>query len=602
MRYKLYENSRNDIENPIQTVFENRGLSDKNYFKNIHKRELCELNFNLLDNMQEAKELFLMHMVMKNKIGLLVDCDVDGFTSASILYRYIKKFDKDIEIEYFIHSGKQHGLSDEIKISDDIKLLIISDAGTNDVLQCKELKERGIDILILDHHISDFENPYAIIVNNRLSKNYPNKDLCGVGVVYKFLQMIDEFTMNRYSEDMIDMVALGLIADDSDVRVLENRYLINSGMSNIKSKFFKALIEKQAYSLGESYTSFNLQFYVVPLINAMIRAGTENQKVLMFQAFIQYDENGSEFCPEFYAECARVCSAVKSKQDRAADKAFYSIIDIIKNSGLDKNQLIFCDVTSILDSTLTGLTAMKIAEYFKKPTLLLRKYVKPLALHGVKKTKTIPYRKTILLYHIKKATSVLQAKGKLRIKYGGSIRNFNNSPVLSLKDFLTELNVFEFIGGHDNAAGFSIKKENVSKAIGLSNEKLKDVIFERNILVDFILEEDDLSIGAIKEIDDLKYFFGTGFPRVLIATTVTVDRKSFKLIGKNNNVWKIVKDCSGITYIRFKVKEDDSLLMWYVDLDSDDEIKMEIIGQCMINNYNGKLTAQIQVLEYTLLN
>ena len=93
----------------------------------------------------------------------------------------------DYPVNYILHArAKAHGLDDDIVISDDTKLLIIPDAGTNDTEQCKELSENGIDILILDHHESEEKNPYALIVNNQMSDNYFNKDFCGAGVVYKF--------------------------------------------------------------------------------------------------------------------------------------------------------------------------------------------------------------------------------------------------------------------------------------------------------------------------------------------------------------------------------------------------------------------------------
>ena len=152
---------------------------------------------------------------------------------------------------------------------ENINLLIIPDASTNDIEQCKSLKEKGLDIIILDHHISNGINPYAIVVNNQMCK-YQNKALSGVGIVYKFLQALDEETWNEYADNFLDLVALGNIADVMDIREFETRRLIDKGLANIKNHLIKALIEKQSYSMGKTINITNIQFYIVPLINALV--------------------------------------------------------------------------------------------------------------------------------------------------------------------------------------------------------------------------------------------------------------------------------------------------------------------------------------------
>ena len=214
--------------------------------------------------------------------------DPDGYTSAAIMYQYIKLIDKNIKITYSIHKGKEHGLSKDIKIPSNINLLIIPDAGSNDYEQLEKLHDKGIDIIVLDHHLVEKESEHAIIVNNQISK-YPNKNLSGVGVVYRFLQALDDETWNNYADNFLDLVALGNIADVMDTRELETRYYINKGLSQINNKMFKALIDKQYYSIRDEINITNMAFYIVPLINAMIRFGTMEQKTLLFEGFIEHD-------------------------------------------------------------------------------------------------------------------------------------------------------------------------------------------------------------------------------------------------------------------------------------------------------------------------
>jgi single-stranded-DNA-specific exonuclease len=107
----------------------------------------------------------------------------------------------------------------------------------------------GYDILVLDHHEAERYSDHAVVINNQLSKNYPNKALSGVGVVYKFLEHIDYETQKEnlkeeegfvepYSYNYLDLVALGEISDVMDMTTLENRWIVSAGLSNINNKFF----------------------------------------------------------------------------------------------------------------------------------------------------------------------------------------------------------------------------------------------------------------------------------------------------------------------------------------------------------------------------
>lgn len=82
-----------------------------------------------------------------------------------------------------MHQDKTHGLSDAMAYIalHDYSLIICPDASSNDYEYHKELKERGKEIIILDHHEADHISEDAIVINNQLS-NYPNKELSGVGV------------------------------------------------------------------------------------------------------------------------------------------------------------------------------------------------------------------------------------------------------------------------------------------------------------------------------------------------------------------------------------------------------------------------------------
>ena len=325
MKYKLIKDSLNDENNPRKTILLNRGVDKWREYLDIDSSYVN--SYSLLDNIHEAVMRLIKHLDLKSKIHIIVDPDVDGFCAASMVIRYIKLIRPDIEVTYSLHTLKQHGISEDIIIPDDIDLLIIPDAGSNDVQQCKELSEKGIDIIILDHHICDEKNPYAIVVNNQMC-DYPNKNFCGGGIVYKFLQAMDDELWESYADDFLDLVALSNISDVMDMREFETRYYVNAGLNKIRSKVFKALIDKQSYSMKDVVNITSVQFYVTPILNAMIRVGNMDDKDLLFRAFVETDEvfkykkrgSSEETDEDIYTRAARLCSNAKSRQTKEVKK------------------------------------------------------------------------------------------------------------------------------------------------------------------------------------------------------------------------------------------------------------------------------------------
>ena len=180
IRYKLMGN--NDIENPISSLLKTRGIEGEELQTFFQVGQESLIDPFKLNNMLEACQT--VHNNLGKKIFTLVDCDTDGFTSAAMLVNFLETELKQ-EVDYYVHSDKTHGLQPEVMekiISGGYELVYFADAGSNDVEQCKELSERGIKVVILDHHES-CENPYAIVVNNQLSEKYSNKSFSGAGIV-----------------------------------------------------------------------------------------------------------------------------------------------------------------------------------------------------------------------------------------------------------------------------------------------------------------------------------------------------------------------------------------------------------------------------------
>lgn len=577
MNYRLIKNSLNDIDNPKQTILLNRGIENWKQYLNLN--EDCTHDFNLLDNIDKAVSCFINHIENKSRIHIIVDSDVDGYTSASMVYRYIKHLGEDINVTYSLHTKKQHGISEDVEIPDDCELLIVPDAGSNDVRQCEELHKKGVDVIILDHHICDkfMEKEWAIVVNNQMC-DYPNKNFCGAGIVYKFLKAVDEELWEDYADKMLDIVALGNISDVMDMRECETRYYVDLGLTKIRSKLFKALIEKQSYSMNGVVNITSVQFYVTPILNAMIRVGSAEDKDLLFRAFIETDEvfkykkrgETEESDEDIYTRVARLCYNAKNRQGKDVQKGVDAIDEVIKEKEIYKDKVMFINVSDILGETLTGLVAIKIAEKYNKPCLLLRRQ---------------------------------KAREDGSLYYGGSCRNFDNSPIESLKDFLDSTGTFEFVQGHDNAAGISIPRENVAKSIELCNERLSDMDFQKCFNVDFDINASDLSVGFIKAIDEMKDIFGQGIKEPLVhIRNIPIWSENFFVMGKNSNSWKVIND-EGYTFVKFNVDvdKDEVLQIYNSNLDREEEYSLgsiDVVGTVSINNYNNILTPQIIIKDY----
>ena len=579
MQYRLYENANNDTSNILKEVLKNRGIDD--YYTYLDLDESVVIPYQKLDNIENAVDLFMKHFNNKNKIGVLVDEDPDGFCSASMMYLYIKRMDENYPVEYILHKrAKAHGLSDDVIIPNDIKLLIIPDAGTNDCKECKELSEQGVDILILDHHEKEEDNPYALIVNNQMSNSYPNKCLCGAGVVYRFLQALDDENWNEFADDYLDLCALANISDVMDMRSFETRYLTDLGLLNINNKCFRALIDAQNYSMNGKVNIHNIQWYITPILNGMIRIGSQEEKELLFRAFIEQDEffeykkratkdKPAETIQEsIYDRAARLCKNAKSRQDKQKEKSVEQIAEIAQSIPFD-DKVVMIDTSDILDTGLTGVVAIKIAEMFNKPCILLNKFLD-------KKT------------------------GK--ITYGGSARNVNHSPIESFKDIVNSTNVFNFGKGHANAFGVNLDLDKKDEAINVMNNILRDVEYDSTYRVDFILDIEDIGIKLITELARFEDIVCQGIEEPMLAVeNISLTKDCFEIFGKNEDTISFTID--EIKYIQFKCKEGNPLYDWIQNAwDENDSVTFNIVGKPSINEYNGVRTPQIIIEDVVVID
>lgn len=581
MQYKLI--GSNDIRNIIRTVLLNRGIEDTDTYLNLTEDQAY--HYNDLTNMRAAVQCFLDHYENKDKIVVMPDEDCDGYTSSAMLYLYIKALDPDYPVEYIMHSKpKMHGLGNQeyLNIPKDAKLFIMADGGTNDAFEFNELISSGVECIILDHHDSNYqdeseeeniqsaENNNAIIVNNQLSENYPNKALSGAGIVYRFLQALDEELWEDHADDFLDLCAVGNIADLMDMRSFETRYFVNQGIMNFNNKFLCALAKAQDYSMGGKLTVHNIAWYISPVINAVTRIGTLEERELLFKAMIEqdetfvYDKRGHGLVEEnIYERAARISKNAKSRQDKQRDKVYNELKDM---ANLDDKVIIL--KSKIAQSGLVGLGAMKLASDIKRPVIVVKE---------------------------------IEKDGKKILS--GSCRNYDGSPIPNLKDLILKTGAFEMCQGHGNAAGVAIAPKNIKLAKSRFLELLEDIDFNEPTPCDFILDIDELSIGFIHEIDKYNWLWGTGLkePKVAIEN-ITVRRSDIRVQGKNFNSVAFMTD--DIKFVQFNLVENNPILEWASAWDGDDNdtITINIIGTVSINEYQGVYTPQVTIIDSEIIN
>ena len=571
MQCKLVnENFHSDY---VNNLLKSRGILDTVEFYNPSINDIQEPEG--LDNVEEGFQLYTKVVKAKGKMLVVVDSDNDGYTSGACIFDYTKDLDPEADIDYTLHEHKQHGLEDHI---DDIMnsdthydLIIIPDASSNDYEYHEELKKIHTPVLVLDHHLAD--GPFsdnAVIVNNQLSKNYKNKELVGAGVTFQFCRYCDKKLGTHYADKYIDLAAWGIIGDMGGMNELENRSFVYNGFNHIHSPLLKAFMEKQGYSItGKVAPSWEeltaamnptaVAFYITPLVNAMIRIGSMPEKKRLFEAFIDGDKmipsgkrGAKGTLDKAGTEAARECGNARSRQNKILDNAIGSIEAKIYKYDLLENRILFVRLDSEDDfpAELNGLVAMKLAAKYKRPTIVAR----------------------------------LNKENYDR----GSMRGLNQSALTSFRDFLNDSHLFEYVEGHDNAAGISIPNDKLAEFHEYANFALKNIDFGEDVYeVNFerIAADSDLK-NLIREIGSEKNIWGQNNPIPYIhVTDINIIRDDITVMGKNKDTVKFEK--FGISYLKFHAKELIEQLEKY------SEMKVEVVGKANLNEWNGMVTPQI---------
>ena len=539
--------------------------------------------------MKWGVSILIQHIYNGDIIVIWVDSDCDGYTSAAELTNYLHRFCPafvENNIIFIFHPGKEHGIIAD-QIPDNVKLVIAPDSSSNDYEEHKKLKERGVDVLVIDHHEADKISEFACVINNQLC-DYPTKSLSGVGMVYKFCQYIDNVMNTDYASDGLDLVALGMIADMMDLRDFETKHLINLGLEHIVNPFFMSMINKNAYSLGNDITPIGVAFYIAPYVNATIRMGTPEEKRIMFESMLEHKaykeipstKRGCKGQMEKIVDQAvRNCTNIKSRQTKARDTGVEIIENLIKKNNLLDNKVLIVQIPAAahIEKNLTGLIANQLMAKYQRPVLLLNETV---------------YEQ-----------EVFDTNGQFLFSleekcWEGSARGYDKSSLTDFRQFCLHSGIIMYAEGHANAFGFGIRDKAIKEFIDYCNIYLAYTNFEPCYHVDFIFNADNFNGADIIEIAELKSLWGQGIEEpFIVLENIKATNDNVILMSPDKNPTLKITLPNGTSLIKFKSSQEE-----YTKLKTNGIITINVVGRCERNIWNGRISPQIIIEDYEITN
>ena len=592
MKYKLIAPTIQGYS-AVEQILVNRGILHSDIKKYLNTTDEDINSFKLLgEETLKIGAKMLINCVKNNESCLVVvDSDCDGYTSSALLINYLHDaFPSWTEnkIKYFLHSGKQHGLSDCIDLAKNYDLVILPDSSSNDYEYHKQLK----NVIVLDHHEADMISQDACIINNQLS-DYPNKELSGVGVTWQFCRYLDSLLNTSYAEEYLDLVALGNMADMMSLKSLETKHLILKGFKeeNLKNPFIYGMAQKNSYSLGEHITPMGAAFYIAPFVNAMVRSGTLEEKEILFksmlktEAFKEIPSNKRGHKPgemeRLVDQALRTATNVKNRQTRAQDAGLEFLENLIeKNNLLDHKVLLFLLEPGQVDRNIAGLIANKFMAKYQRPCCILTKVTE-------------------------------DNNGEVRVSYQGSARGYDKSGYTHFKDLCEAAPGTMYAQGHQGAFGLGIDLgkydpmdegcmevfgEPIYQFLQFTDDALSEMSSEPIYSVDYIYKGNEVNPQNIIDIADLEDLWGKDMDEPFVAIEgLKVSKDMVTLMSPDKKPTLKITLPNKTALIKFGSSQEE-----YEKFLTDGYVEINVIGRCNKNVWNGWTTAQIFIEDYEI--
>lgn len=466
----------------------------------------------LHDGIKSAKRIAAA-MQKNEKIYIVGDYDVDGVTSTALMIEFFKAVGYPIEATIPNRFTDGYGVSKKIIERIDADLVITVDNGINAFEAAQACKERGIDLIITDHHTpsSTLPDAYAIVDPKLDECKYPFKEICGAQVAWLLMGLIKkEIDSPINLGQFLDLLCLAIVADVMPLKDI-NRTLVIKGLQMLSVSQRPCFVIIRDMLSKNTLTSEDIAFQIAPRINS---AGRMEDASISLE-FLTADNE--QIAYNQYKILNELNNIRKATEAQATQEALLQVskddnIIVVANKGWHEG--------------VVGIVASRLAQRFEKPSIVL----------SIENEETHPQI----------------AKGSAR-----SIGEINIYKLIKAQEHLLEK-----FGGHKMAAGLSLKVKNISLFKEALNKAAESIPKEDYIPQEEILGEIDSSCIDFELLELLEQFEPYGEanvrPRFLASNAQII---SVKRMGQEKEHAKIEllldkKDNHTYNLIYFRCEEN----------------------------------------------
>ncbi len=528
----------------------------------------------LFQDMEKTVNRIFDAIDKNEKITIYGDYDADGISGSVILHTVLTWFKADFGV--YIPDRFHEGYGLNMKAIEEViktgtNLIITVDCGVTDVSEIAFVKSKGIDVIVVDHHIVPHEPPeYYAMVNQKLEgEPYPFKHFCATGLAFKVACALiaspraSKYDIKEGAEKwLLDVVAIGTIADMVPL-VGENRIFVTFGLKVIeKTKRFglQLLLESQPQRMtmhhtpthpADPITARTIAFTVAPRINATSRMAHASTS---FELLITQSK---EMAKNLVAKVEDLNNGRRSSVEKILQEAENMIQATILEKG--KIPLILCLWKDDWIPGVAGLVSGRLTEKYGRPSFIF---------------------------------------GKTHDYYKGSCRSIGDIHLVELMRWCDTQhpNIFRDFGGHNFSGGFAIEPENIEALKTLleryGEEELTGKDLRPILRIELETKIEDVSWELF---DSLLQFepFGEGNKKPLfLMRKVTVE--SVKAVGKKEDHLKLNLKGEGI---RGGVKSFDCIgfgLSHKTEHCKKGDV-VDVVYELEVNEWNGKRELQLNI-------
>lgn len=469
----------------------------------------------------------------KETITIVGDYDVDGVVSTTIMVDFFKTI--NVKVNYIIPNRFEHGygLSPKIVELIDEGLVITVDNGISAYAASVKLKEKNIDLIITDHHTVGIQIPIALAIVNPKQHdcNFEFKDICGAQVAWYLCAAIKkELNLNVNMSNFLDLLCVAIIADIMPMTAL-NYTLVKQGLKKIKTSSREAFKKLNEVMSKEAFVSDDVGFFIAPRLNS---AGRMDDASVALSFLLSKNAHTAN---ETLSHLDELNNYRKTLQEEISKKA---------DSKTDKKDNAVIVWGEDWHEGVIGIVASKLSNSHKKPAFIFSIH------NGI-------------------------AKGSARA-------NAN----INLYDVITKAShLLLGYGGHKNAAGLSLKIENLEEFKGIINNELEE--YKEDLHIEPItLGELDVSAVDLEFLSIIERFEPYGLenhrPIFKISNTSLV---KYDLIGKDKNHLKLTLNSDGVIFEALKFNDSNINISQNLNLVvsvSKNEFRGEVTPQFLIQD------------------